>query len=172
MTLAPSTKLRPVVQFMILAGMFSASCLYEVTSHGTYMTRSHKLNDRDHAGIADGTAAPEAHLPRYFAKHGHIDSDPKKTKKDGGGKGNWGRSGEEVHDYGYTFTNARRRSNSSTQGLADFKTKFETVEADPVFEEEIHGPLHEDINGMDGVGLKSNESSTGGTSEADIEVKA
>ncbi|KAL2362970.1 hypothetical protein RJZ56_004113 [Blastomyces dermatitidis] len=137
----------------------------------TRVTRSHKLNDRDHAGIADGTAAPEAHLPRYFAKHGHIDADPKKTKKDGGGKGNWGRSGEEVHDYGYTFTNARRRSNSSTQGLAEFKTKFETVEPDPVFEEEIHGPLHEDINGVDGIGVKSNESSTSGTSEAEIEVK-
>ncbi|PGH03826.1 hypothetical protein GX51_03814 [Blastomyces parvus] len=135
------------------------------------LTRSHKLNDRDHAGIADGTAAPEAHLPRYFAKSGHVDADPKKTKKDGGGKGNWGRSGDEVHDYGYTFTNARRRSNSSTQGLAEFKTKFETIEADPVFEEEIHGPLQEDINGVDGVRVKSNESSTTGTSEEDIEVK-
>lgn len=53
------------------------------------MTRSHKQNDRDHAGLADGTAAPEEHLPRYFAKNGFIDADPKKTKKNGGGKGNW-----------------------------------------------------------------------------------
>ena len=53
------------------------------------MTRSHKQNDRDHVGLADGTAAPEEHLPRYFAKSGHIDSDPKKVKKEGGGKGNW-----------------------------------------------------------------------------------
>lgn len=53
------------------------------------MTRSHKLNDRDHAGLADGSAAPEEHLPRYFAKSGHVDADPKKTKKNGGGKGNW-----------------------------------------------------------------------------------
>ena len=53
------------------------------------MTRSHKLNDRDHVGLADGSAAPEEHLPRYFAKSGHVDADPKKTKKDGGGKGNW-----------------------------------------------------------------------------------
>jgi hypothetical protein len=45
----------------------------------------------------------------------------------------------EVQDYHYTFTNARRRSNSSSQGLADFKTKFETVEPDPVFEEELQG---------------------------------
>ena len=53
------------------------------------MTRSHKQNDRDHVGLADGTAAPEEHLPRYFAKSGHIDADPKKVKKEGGGRGNW-----------------------------------------------------------------------------------
>jgi hypothetical protein len=48
-----------------------------------------------------------------------------------------GRSGDEVQDYDYNFTNARRRSNSSNHGLSDFKTKFETVEAEPVFEEEV-----------------------------------
>lgn len=53
------------------------------------VTRSHKLNDKDHAGLANGTAAPEEHLPRYFAKHGHVGEDPKKVKKSGGGKGNW-----------------------------------------------------------------------------------
>lgn len=53
------------------------------------VTRSHKHNDRDHVGLADGTAAPEEHLPRYFAKAGHVDADPKKVKKEGGGKGNW-----------------------------------------------------------------------------------
>ncbi|MCJ1379107.1 hypothetical protein MMC17_002207 [Xylographa soralifera] len=105
------------------------------------MTRSHKANDRDHVALADGSAGPEDHLPRYFAKSGHVDADPKKVKKEGGGKGNWGRDGEEAEDYGYNFANARRRSNSSTHGNAinDFKTKFETVEADPVFEEEYHG---------------------------------
>ncbi|KAL8816586.1 MAG: hypothetical protein Q9191_008304, partial [Dirinaria sp. TL-2023a] len=99
------------------------------------------FNDRDHVGLADGTAAAEEHLPRYFAKSGHVDSDPKKVKKEGSGKSNWGRPGEEQEDYGYTFTNARRRSNSSTHGHAinDFKTKFETVEPEVVFEEEYHG---------------------------------
>ena len=53
------------------------------------MTRSHKQNDRDHVGLAGGTAAPEEHLPRYFAKSGHEGSDPNKLKKEGGGKGNW-----------------------------------------------------------------------------------
>ncbi|MCJ1315131.1 hypothetical protein MMC15_000447 [Xylographa vitiligo] len=105
------------------------------------VTRSHKANDRDHVALADGSAGPEDHLPRYFAKSGHVDADPKKVKKEGGGKGNWGRDGEEAEDYGYNFANARRRSNSSTHGNAinDFKTKFEAVEADPVFEEEYHG---------------------------------
>jgi len=53
------------------------------------VTRSHKHNDRDHAALADGTAEHEDHLPRYFAKSGHADADPNKTKKNGGGKGNW-----------------------------------------------------------------------------------
>jgi hypothetical protein len=55
----------------------------------TLVTRSHKQNDRDHAGLADGTADDAQHLPRYFAKSGHVDADPKKVKKEGGGKGNW-----------------------------------------------------------------------------------
>lgn len=124
------------------------------------MTRTIKNNDRNHAGLADGTAVPEDRLPRYFAKSGHVDADPKSIKKSGGGKGNWsvrnlsllvcanpgrGRDGEEVHDYGYNFTNARRRSNSSGQVLTDFKSKFEALDADPVFEEGIHGPTEEEI---------------------------
>lgn len=56
-----------------------------------------------------------------------------------------GAPGEEAADYGYKMTNSRRRSNSSTfQGLEGFKTKFEHIDADPVFEEELHGPLAED----------------------------
>jgi len=52
-----------------------------------------------------------------------------------------GVDGEEVQDEGFNLANARRRSNSSsyTAGLKDFKTKFETVETEPVFEEDIHG---------------------------------
>lgn len=53
------------------------------------MTRSHKANDRDHKGIAEGTAVPVEHLPRFFANNGFAGTDPKKIKKDGGGKGNW-----------------------------------------------------------------------------------
>ena len=145
------------------------------------MTRSHKLNDRDHAGLADGSAAAEEHLPRYFAKSGHVDSDPKKVKKEGGGKGNWlvaptynllksgpsltcyhtrGRSGDEMQDYGYSFTNARRRSNSSSH-VGDFKSKFEAVEADPVFEEELHGSPTED---GESINLEKSESADSNSS--------
>ena len=53
------------------------------------VTRTNKGNDRNHSGLADGTASPEDHLPRYFAKSGHVDVDPKSVKKHGGGKGNW-----------------------------------------------------------------------------------
>jgi hypothetical protein len=49
-----------------------------------------------------------------------------------------------MDDYGYNFANSRRRSNSSTQALGDFKTKFEAIDQDPVFEEELHGPSHTD----------------------------
>ncbi|EAU33381.1 conserved hypothetical protein [Aspergillus terreus NIH2624] len=126
------------------AGLRSISSFTPISSdpkisRASTMTRSHKANDRDHV---NDRVAPD--LPRYFGKSGPVDADPRKTKKDGGGKGNWGRSGDEVQDYDYTFTNARRYSNSSTQGLADFRTKFEAVETEPVFEERLHGPETED----------------------------
>lgn len=52
-----------------------------------------------------------------------------------------GMPGDEQQDLGYNFNNARRRSNSSSHShaIGDFKTKFETIETDPVFEEEYHG---------------------------------
>lgn len=53
------------------------------------MGKTNKFNDRDHAALANGTADATEHLPRYFAKSGHVDSDPKKTKKNGAGKGGW-----------------------------------------------------------------------------------
>ena len=55
----------------------------------TLVTRTEKHNDRNHSGLADGTASSEDHLPRYFAKSGHVGEDPKKVKKEGAGKGNW-----------------------------------------------------------------------------------
>lgn len=72
------------------------SCFRKVPNHldcdadpTLIVTRTNKGNDRNHAGLADGTAVPEDHLPRYFAKSGHADADPTALKKSGGGKGNW-----------------------------------------------------------------------------------
>ncbi|EKV05301.1 Putative STF2-like protein [Penicillium digitatum] len=104
-------------------------------------------------------------IPRYFAKSGPTDADPRKTKKDGGGKGNWGRSGEEMQDTDYSFTNARRRSNSSTQGLADFNTKFEAFEPEPVFEEEVRGDA--DMAAVNDNTVTKVESASSNDSEAD-----
>jgi len=124
------------------------------------MTRSHKFNDRDHSGEAES----HEQVPKYFAKTGFVDTDPKKTKKDGGGKGNWGHPGDEVQDTNYAMNNPRRRSNSSSHSkfAKDFKTKFEIVEAEPVFEMSEHGPTDED---SDHVRLE-HQSTTSTSSEA------
>jgi len=105
------------------------------------MTRSHKLNERDHAAMAAGTSNASDRLPRFFGKNGLAGTDPKKVKKNGAGKGGWGVEGEEIQDSNFAINNARRRSNSSSYaaGLKDFKTKFEDIETEPVFEESIHG---------------------------------
>jgi hypothetical protein len=50
------------------------------------VTRTHKATDRDYNADPD---SQELSGPKYFAKHGFADANPKKTKKDGGGKGNW-----------------------------------------------------------------------------------
>jgi len=117
------------------------------------MTRSHKFGDKDHAGLADGTVAPQEHLPKFFAKNGFADADPKKTKKNGGGRGNWGNAGEEVVDEpSFNFANARRRSNSSSISSQDhFKTKWEVNEPEPVFEESLHGAPADDADDVDKV---------------------
>ena len=75
-----------------------------------------------------------------------------------------GRSGDEMQDYGYRFTNARRRSNSSSQALGDFKTKFEGVENDPVFEEELHGAL-DDTEEDEGISLEKADSNSSASAE-------
>ncbi|KAL4783253.1 hypothetical protein BJX76DRAFT_348762 [Aspergillus varians] len=127
-----------------------------------------RLNDRDHSTSQNGITVPNENLPRYFAKTGPVDADPRKTKKNGGGKGNWGRSGEEVQDYEYSLMNTRRHSNSSIQGISGFKTKFETIEAEPVFEEDLHGPLAEAvIDGTPVVKIDSVSSGTSGSGEAE-----
>ncbi|KAI1462760.1 hypothetical protein F4805DRAFT_452587 [Annulohypoxylon moriforme] len=133
------------------------------------LTRSHKYNDKDHAGLAEGTVLPHENVPKFFAKHGFDGVDPKKTKKNGGGKGNWGSAGQEVVDEDFNFSNARRRSNSSgySNHLNDFKTKFEFNEPEPVFEESIHGPEVEDEIAL----AKTETSSSAGSSADEKEQK-
>lgn len=57
------------------------------TTNQPLVARSHKSNDREHQ--AEGVMGTRENIPRYFAKSGPTDADPRKTKKDGGGKGNW-----------------------------------------------------------------------------------
>ncbi|KAK6368725.1 hypothetical protein LTR64_006882 [Lithohypha guttulata] len=137
----------------------SAHCLYH-TILPSIMTRTVKNNDRNHAGLADGTAVPEDRLPRYFAKSGHVDADPKGIKKQGAGRGNWGTLSDEADDSGYNFVNNRRRSNSSTQTLNDFKTKFEKLDQEPVFEEELHGPTDDDVEQASTLSKEDSQSSS------------
>lgn len=63
-------------------------------------------------------------------------------------------------DQNFNFTKARRRSNSSgySNGLKDFKTKFEFNEPEPVFEESLHGP-----EATDDELTKTDTASTGGS---------
>jgi hypothetical protein len=57
------------------------------------------------------------------------------------------------------MTNPRRRSNSSTVVSKDFKTKFEAVDPEPVFEEELHGPMRgEDEKDLSAVSTTSSAS--------------
>jgi hypothetical protein len=66
------------------------------------------------------------------------------------------------------MTNPRRRSNSSSYsaGLKDFKTKFEQIDAEPVFEESLHGP-EEDIDELHPASRVNTESSEGSVDEED-----
>jgi hypothetical protein len=94
------------------------------------MTRSYRSKNHD-----------MALLPRNFGKSTGAVTDPYKTKKNGGGRGNWGPSGSELEDVSYNPAKPRRRSNVSAQtaSFESFKTKFEIVEDEPVFIERIHG---------------------------------
>lgn len=113
------------------------------------MTRTHKVTDRDHVGLANGTASPEEHLPRYFGKAGFSGTNPGDTKKQGSGKGNWGREGvSELEDYDYNMNKQRRRTNSfsAAAGHSALKTKFEAADPEAIeYEEEVHGPSIIDV---------------------------
>ncbi|KAI5286485.1 hypothetical protein KEM55_000283, partial [Ascosphaera atra] len=73
-----------------------------------------------------------------------------------------GLPGDEMEDYGYSFVKARRHSNSGNHDIQGFKSKFEVVEPEPVFEEAIHGPLADKDEAMSKVST---------TSESEPELK-
>ncbi|KAJ4166721.1 hypothetical protein NW754_016647 [Fusarium falciforme] len=100
------------------------------------MTRSHKANDRDHKGLAEGTALPHRASSSLLCQARLCRCRPQE-----GGTVN-----DDIADEDFTFTNARRRSNSSSfsHHVSDLKTKFEVNEPEPVFEESVHGPEEED----------------------------
>jgi hypothetical protein len=133
------------------------------------MTRSHKTTDRDHAGLANGTAVPEANLPKYFGKAGYAGESPSKTKKQGGGKSNWGSPGlSELEDYSYNPTKPRRRTNSfsAAAGHNLYKSKFEAVDPQAVieFDEDLHGASAEDLE-LEKMSSSSSAGTTGSVEE-------
>ncbi|KAI7550972.1 hypothetical protein KC317_g14119 [Hortaea werneckii] len=149
-----------------------------MTSRGTSLTRTHKGNDRDHVGLANGTAVPEEHLPRYFGKAGFAGTNPAETKKKGSGKGNWGQAGiSELEDYDYNSLKPRRRSNSMSlaAGHSALKTKFEAVDEDAIeFDEALHGPRDEDLvdNHLEKMSTASSSADTMGSIEEEMDAAA
>lgn len=68
------------------------------------------------------------------------------------------------------MTNPRRRSNSSSTGPSSaLKTKFETVEAEPVFEEELHGPVTVPGGGSEDSTAELEHSITGSSSDLSVQ---
>ncbi|KAK9330342.1 hypothetical protein V1520DRAFT_340918 [Lipomyces starkeyi] len=104
------------------------------------MTRTTRANSNPHA-IA---AAIAEYVPRLWGKASmNGDQPPYKAKKNGAGRGNWGREGDELadveEDYNFNPQIQRRRSNSNGgNGVIrrpSWDTKFNEVEEE-VFDEE------------------------------------
>lgn len=94
-------------------------------------------------------ARVDTEIPRLFGKASGMAASPNKTKKNGGGRGNWGREGDELLDQidMVNLSKPRRQSNSSMYAaLATIRTKFEDVEDEPVFIESLHGNRPSDIS--------------------------
>jgi len=122
------------------------------------MTRSYKANDIPHNHPEAESHFLEHNIPKFFGKSGHVDTPPNKTKKSGGGKGNWGRDGDELEDIqgGFTVFKARRRSNSMSHvENVSVKSKFDSNDIEPVFDEKVHGATNEPNGTEDGAELAS-----------------
>ncbi|KAF8453512.1 hypothetical protein BGX38DRAFT_1141551 [Terfezia claveryi] len=97
------------------------------------MTRSHKANDPVHGVEPQGA---QDSVPRNFGKYA---AHTERAKKNGGGKANWGRDGDELIDSEeFVMHKARRRSNSKGHIEDMFvQSKFEEHEEEPVFHEPV-----------------------------------
>ncbi|KAJ6264345.1 hypothetical protein Dda_0490 [Drechslerella dactyloides] len=140
------------------------------------MTRTTKANDIPHNNPEAAILMVESNVPKFFAKNGFVDTAPSKTKKDGGGKGNWGQPGDEIEDLDeFNMTRPRRYSNSSspTQKF-ELKNKFEVHEEEPLYEEDRHGPTAEDRAAGDAPvnGTVTGTVTTNGTTTANDTVAA
>ncbi|CAK7902748.1 ATPase-stabilizing factor 15 kDa protein [[Candida] anglica] len=60
------------------------------------------------------TVHEAASQPKWFTHHGHPNCDPTKVKKEGAGRGNWGRPGDELTDeeMGNRFGKSKRRNSN------------------------------------------------------------
>ncbi|QLL32219.1 hypothetical protein HG537_0D04770 [Torulaspora globosa] len=82
------------------------------------MTRTNKWTEHE--------ARPD---PKYFTHAGNFGEAPNNVKKQGSGKGNWGKPGDEINDLidsgevPQVFNKARRGSNTQTN-----ERKFENIQ--------------------------------------------
>lgn len=91
------------------------------------MTRSHKANDPVHGAEPQGA---QDTVPKNFGKYSNHQE---RAKKNGGGKANWGRDGDELIDSDeFASYRTRRRSNSKGHIEDMFVvSKFEENEEEP-----------------------------------------
>jgi len=129
------------------------------------MTRTTKRNDVPHNDPERAALAKEEDVPKFFGKSGFADTDPSKTKKNGGGKGNWGHEGDEIEDLNeFNLAKARRRSNSSHGAGKVFATKFEDPDPEVLedFDEDVHGPIVDRDEDGEALSEATTESTTAG----------
>jgi len=133
------------------------------------MTRTHKSNDVPHNHPEAEAAFSEHAVPKFFGKSGFVDQAPTKVKKNGSGKGNWGRDGDEIQDLDAEFATfkARRRSNSKGHLEDQFvRSKFEMRDDEPVFDEEVHGAPTAEADGAELESVATTDSNASSTSSS------
>ncbi|WEJ94100.1 ATPase stabilizing factor 15 kDa protein [Yamadazyma tenuis] len=70
--------------------------------------------------------------PKWFTHNGYFGTDPTKVKKNGAGKGNWGRVGDELLDSDIQFNmfgKSQRRNSNHQENERFIKEKSESIES-------------------------------------------